>query len=121
MLAAADVNMLILAFLIQVFLQWVVLMIVIPLTQKLAEFSMPPWGEAMWKLAVTALAMTGAATLVGALIPSGLISWAVSTIVLWILLAKWLDVDGLGIWIIMIASVVVNVFLTILILGAMGL
>lgn len=41
----------VLGFLIGTAVSWVSLLIVMPIAQRLAEFSMPPWPEALWKLA----------------------------------------------------------------------
>jgi len=95
--------------LIESFLTWIMLLIVIPISQKLADFSMPSWGEVAWKLAVTSLAMN-AATMPVALLIHPMLSWPVGMIVLWALLAKWLDVDGFGMWIIVGVSFVVRNF-----------
>ena len=98
----------ILVLLISTVLSWILLMIVIPIAQKLADFSMPPWGETMWKLAVVSLAMNGATMLLDPV--HFLLGGAAGIIVLWILLAKWLDVDGFGMWIIMGVMFVIRNF-----------
>jgi len=96
-------------FLIETVLSWIMLLIVIPIAHRFAEFSLPPWNETWWKLGVTAMAMNAVALPLDYLIHP-MLGWAAGMIVLWILLAKWLDVDGFGMWVIIGVSYVIQTF-----------
>jgi hypothetical protein len=87
---------------------WLTLLIVTPLAGRIAQFSFPGWKDALWKLAVVALA-TNAVTAV--LEPvNGTLSWIVSAIVFWVLMVKWFDVDFLGAVVIIVISLLVRMF-----------
>ena len=90
------------------FLTWIMLLIVIPIAQKLASFSLPPWRETWWKLAVVSLAMNGAMLLLDPV--HFTLGWLAGFIVQWILLAKWFDVDGFGLLIILVISLLLRFF-----------
>ena len=81
---------------------WLILLIVVPISQKLADFAFPPWGEALWKLALVALACTAVETGLGPI--HWLLAWVVSAILFWVLMVKWFQIDFFGAVIIVIVS-----------------
>jgi hypothetical protein len=102
----------VLAFLIGTLVSWVMLLIVVPIARKLADFSMPPWPETLWRLAIVAAAVN---LVTIALDPvNAIVSWVAGAIVFFTLMVKWFDVDLFGAVII----VVVSWFARMLILGA---
>jgi len=105
-------------FLVGTFISWVVLLIVVPIAQKLADFSMPPWPEALWKLAVVA----GVINLVALLLDpvNWFLSWIVAAVLFWVLMVKWFDVDFFGATIIVVISWVVRIFLFGLVIAAIA-
>lgn len=78
------------------------LLIVIPIARKIAEFSMPPWPEALWKLAV--VSACGNAVAMGLNPISSFLSWIVGAAVFWTFMVKWFDVDFFGAIVIVIVS-----------------
>ena len=80
-----------LSFVIATAISWVLLLIIIPIAQKVSQFSMPPWGEALWKLAVVAAASNAAA------VAANPLHWFLGTVagavVFFVLMHKWFDVD----------------------------
>ncbi len=99
----------VLGFLILSLFSWVLLLIVVPVAQKLADFSMPPWPETLWKLAVVATAVNLVAI---ALDPvNAIVSWVVGAIVFFFLMVKWFDVDLFGAVIIVFVNWMVRIFL----------
>jgi uncharacterized membrane protein YagU involved in acid resistance len=104
-----------LGFLIGVVITWVILMIVIPIARKLADFSMPPWPETMAYLAVIA-ALVNAVQL-GLGLVNVFAALIVSAIVFFTLLYKWFDIDLWGAIIIVVVSWAVRWFLTMVLLG----
>ncbi len=109
----------VLVFLIGTVITWVSLIIIIPIAQKLAEFSMPPWPETLWKLAVVAAAGNIISVALDPL--HHLLSWAVGFVVFWALMVKWFDVDLFGAVIIVVVSWFLRLVLVGLFLGALGL
>ena len=57
----------------------VVLMIVVPIAGRLAQFSFPGWGTAAWQLAVIALLSNSATAMLDPV--SGYLGWAAGTVV----------------------------------------
>ena len=106
-----------LAFLVGTAISWIGLIIVIPIAQRIAEFSLPPWLETLWKLAVIA----GAGNLVAILLDPVhfFLSWVVGFVVFWWLMVKWFDVDFFGAVIIVVVSWVIRILLMALIMGAL--
>lgn len=96
-------------FLLGTFISWVSLLIVIPIAQKLADFSFPPWCEALWKLAVVAAA-ANLAEILGSL-ASEMIGWIAGAAVFFALMYKWFDVDFFGAIIIVFVSWVLRILL----------
>ena len=99
----------VLLFLIGTAVSWVTLLIVIPVAQKLADFSMPPWSEMLWKLAVVAVAGSVVAAAVTPIHPW--LSWIVGAIVFWVFMVKWFDIDLFAAIVIVVVSWVVRAFL----------
>lgn len=89
-------------FLLGTFISWVSLLIVIPIAQKLADFSFPPWGEALWKLAIVAAA-ANLAEILGSL-ANGMLGLIAGAVVFFALMFKWFDVDFFGAIIIVFVS-----------------
>ncbi|MCL2700578.1 MAG: hypothetical protein FWE88_02665 [Phycisphaerae bacterium] len=96
--------------LIESILTWILLLIVVPIAHRFADFSLLPWSELLWKLGVTALAVN-AAMLPITLYLHWMLSWPIGLIVLWIFLAKWLDVDGFGLKVIIGVTIIVRTFI----------
>lgn len=89
-------------FVIGVVITWVMLMIVIPIARKIADFSMPPWPETMAKLAVVAAGVNLINIALGEV--HGLLATIVSAIVFFTLLHKWFDIGLWGAVIIVVVS-----------------
>ena len=104
-----------LVFVIGTAISWVTLLIVIPIAQKLADFSMPPWPETLWKLAVVAGAYNGVLL---ALTPVNIfLAWIAMAVVFFSLMVKWFDVDFFGAVIIVVVSAVVRFVANMLLAG----
>lgn len=81
---------------------WVSLLVIIPIAQRLADFSMPPWPEALAKLAAVAL---GTNVIAAALDPLHWILGSLAAVVVfWTLMVKWFDVDLFGAAVIVVTS-----------------
>ena len=107
----------VLAILLGTIVSWVTLLIVVPIARKLADFAWPPWPEALWKLAVIALAGN---VITVALDPvNALLSWAVGGVVFWVLMVKWFEIDLFGAIVIVFVSWIVRVVLMVHLLGAL--
>jgi hypothetical protein len=91
-------------------IQWVTLMLVIPISRKLADFSFPPLGEAMLKLAAVSFVVVLIRLLLS-FVPVPYLDWLVSGIAFWILMAKWFDVDMFGAVVIVVVSLVIRLLL----------
>ena len=107
---------LLLMFLIMTLISWVSLLIVIPISQKLADFSMPPWPEALWKLAVVAASGNLLAIVLDPV--NVVLSWIAGFVVLWILMVKWFHADFLGAVVVVLLSWIFRIVL-ILALGSL--
>jgi hypothetical protein len=108
----------VLNFLIGTFLSWVSLLIVVPISQRLAEFSFPPWEEALWKLLVVAAAASLVSTVVGSF--SGFLALIVGGIMFWSLMVKWFDVDMFGAIIIVVITRALNYGLLVAVAGILS-
>ena len=97
-----------LAILIGALGTWITLLIVVPIAGRIASFSFPGWGQAVWKLGVIALATNVLTTTVGAF--NGTLAWIVGMVVFWVLMVKWFDVDFLGAVVIVVVSWLVRIF-----------
>ncbi len=105
-------------FLVGTFVSWVGLLIVIPIAQKLADFSMPEWSERLWKLAIVAAA--GSAISV-ALDPVNVwLSLIAGGIVFWVLMVKWFQIDIFGALIIMLVTTMVKWIFGAILLGILA-
>ncbi|GAH67003.1 unnamed protein product, partial [marine sediment metagenome] len=95
---------------------WVSLLIIVPIARKLADFAFPPWPEALWKLAVIALACNVVAV---ALDPVHFIlSLVAGAVVFFTLMVKWFEIDFFGAIMIVIVSWVVRAALNVALAGA---
>jgi len=97
---------------------WITLLIVVPIAGRIASFSFPGWGTAVWKLGVIALATNVLSTLVGSF--NGTLGWIVAVVVFWVLMVKWFDVDFLGAVVIVVISWLVRIFLVGAIIAALA-
>ena len=99
--------------------EWIILLIVIPIAQRLADFSMPEPVELAWKLAVIVLLKNVVAVGVG--VPAGgFVGNIVAAVVFWVGLWKVFDLDMFGAVIIVVVSFLVQMFIGTLILNAIG-
>ena len=105
-------------FVIASLISWVSLLIIIPIARKVADFSMPPWPETLWKLAVIAAAGNGVAVVLDPL--NTFLSWAVGIFVFFGLLYKLFDVDFFGALVIVVVSWLVRVFLLAALIGVIS-
>ena len=92
-------------------IEWVVLMIVIPIAQRLADFSMPPRVETAWKLLVIVFLKNLVGYGVGIAIAPGLISSIAAGVVFWVGIVKVFQVDFFGAVIIVVVGWVVQWFI----------
>ena len=90
------------AFLAGTFITWVILLIVVPIAQKLADFGMPPWPETLWKLAVVAAAYVAVTVALNPV--HGFVSEIGGAIVFFFLMVKWFQIDFFGAVIIVVVS-----------------
>ncbi len=105
----------VLGFILGTILSWIGLLIVIPIAQKLADFSMPPWPEALWKLAVVAGAGNAVAVALGPI--NAWLSLIVGAVLFFVLMFKWFDIDFFGACVIVVATWVLRSVLMALLLG----
>jgi len=102
-------------FLLLTFVSGVSLLIVIPIAQKLADFSMPPWPETLWKLALVAAGVNAIGL---ALDPVNVfLSWIVGAVAFWTIMVKWFDVDLFGAMVIVVVSWVARIILGQILVG----
>jgi hypothetical protein len=106
------------AFAIGSVISWIVLLIVVPIAQKLADFALPPWPETLWKLAVVVLAANAVAeALVMVHFYLGKIGGCA---VFWIFMVKWFEVDGFGAFVIIGVTMTVRAWLVMLLVVPFG-
>ncbi len=98
-------------------IEWIILLIVIPIAQRLADFSMPEPVEMAWKLAVIVLLKNVVAVGVGA-VAGGFVGNIVAAVVFWVGLWKVFDLDMFGAIIIVVVSFLARVFIIALIIAA---
>lgn len=91
---------------------WVLLLIVIPVSQKIAQFSFPPWGESLWRLAVVALAVNGITMSLGYW--HWLVGLLAGFILFWVLMRRWFDVDFFGAIVIIVVAGAVRWWLAVI-------
>ncbi len=104
-------------FLIGAVLQWVILLVVIPVASKIAGFSFPGIGEAAWKLAVVVLFTHVVAVGMGPLIGFG--ATLLNVIIFWTAMVKWFHVDFFGAIVIIVINFMLSIAIMVLI-GSMG-
>jgi len=85
---------------------WVTLVILIAIGQKLADLSVPPWPETLWKLAVIAIVYNALAAVLEPV--NWLLSIVIGAVVFWTLMVKWFQVDFLGATILVVLSTVIQ-------------
>ncbi|NQU76214.1 MAG: hypothetical protein HQ546_07880 [Planctomycetes bacterium] len=99
-------------------ISWLLLLIIVPIAQRLADFSLPPWPETLWKLAVVASVGNVVAIVLDP------INWFVSliagAIVFFVLMVKWFSVDMFGAIVIIVVSWVLRTWLSSLIMALIG-
>ncbi len=100
----------VIAFLVWTLISWISLLIVIPISRKLADFSMPPWPETLWKLAVVAASGNLLAIVLGPV--HFVLGWIAGVVVFFIFMVKWFHVDLFGAVIIVVVSWVVRIALS---------
>ncbi len=97
---------------------WIVLVAVVAIGQKIADLSVPPWPEGLWKLAVIALVANAITVGIGLLIP--FIGQIVALVAFWWLMHRWFDVTFLGAIVLVVISWIVRAVLMLLVLGALA-
>ena len=97
---------------------WVVLMVVIPIAQRLGDFGTPPFVEMAWKLALVVLATNVASDLTGLVNPW--LGWGVGLVVFWTGMAKVLDLDFFGACMIVLVSWLLRNFLMFYLMSALA-
>ncbi|MDP6045416.1 MAG: hypothetical protein QGH94_02630 [Phycisphaerae bacterium] len=91
--------------LFSILFSWVSLVIVIAVGQNIADLSVPPWPETLWKLAVIAIV----SNLIVVFLPLGpILSALILIVVFWTLMVKWFQVDFLGAIILSAISAVIR-------------
>jgi hypothetical protein len=109
----------VLAIILGTIIGWVVLIVVVPIAEKITrEVSMPPWPEMAWKFAVVALTNNAISVLLSPV--NSFLAWIVAVIVFWVLMVKWFQVSFLAAVVMCVVSFVLNVALRLLVLGALG-
>lgn len=103
------------AFLISVAVDWLALMIVLPVAQRLADFALPGLVERSWKLLAIILA-SSLTTLVVAL-AQPLVGTLAGLAVFWIGMVKVFDVDFFGAVIIVLIRWLLGMFVTAALVG----
>ena len=105
------------AIVVGAILSWILLLIVIPIARRIADFSLPPWPETLWKLAVVAVV---GSTINVVLDPVNTwISLIASFVVFMVFMVKWFDVDFFGAVIIVVVSQFVRYLLYAAIVAAL--
>lgn len=79
------------ALLIEIVTSWVVLVLVVRIGGRMADLTIPPWPESLWKLAVVAAASVGVAY--GLDRVNWFLSMVGAAIVFWTFMVKWFDAD----------------------------
>ena len=98
-------------------ISFVTLVIVVVIAHKWADISVPPWPEAIWKLAAVAAAANVASM---ALDPvNGFLGWVAGVAAFWTLMVKWFDVDLFGAMVIAVATWLVKWFLVLSLIASL--
>ena len=100
-----------LALLIGSAVEWLILCAVVPLAQRLADFSLPPPLEMAWKLFLIVLATNLVSYGVGTGLGVPLLGSIVGLVVFWAGIVKVFEVDLFGAVIIIVVRFFVNMFL----------
>lgn len=98
-------------------ISWVLLLVIVPIAQRLADFSLPPWPETLWKLAVVVVAVN--AVSVALEMVNVWLSYIGGAVVFWVFMVKWFDVDFFGAFIIIAVTVIVRAWLVFLLMEVM--
>ena len=86
---------------------WVLLMVALPVAQLVADIQLPPLGELAWKVGVVVVAQFVAAVVVALLI-SPLLGTLVGIVVFWGVMFKLFDLDVWAMVVIIIVSKVIE-------------
>ncbi len=97
---------------------WVTLLVVVPLAGRVAQFTFPGWKDAVWKLAVVALATNASTEILQPI--NGMVGWIAGMILFWFLMVKWFDVNMLGAVLIIIISFLVRLLIVGALIAAMA-
>ncbi len=109
----------VLAFVLGTVVSFAVLMVAVPIAQKIGDFALPPMGE---RAAMLAAIAAGVNLIDVALRPfSPIVAWVLGVIVFWVLMVKWFQVDFLGAVVIVVITWVVRVVLMGLLLAAFAM
>ena len=98
-------------------IEWVILLFVIPIAQRMADFSMPGPIEMAWKLLVIVLLKNFVAYGVAELAGMGFVGSVVGAIVFWVGMVKVFEVDFFGAVIIMVVSWILQYYIVATLLG----
>ena len=93
-------------WLIGSFILWLLLLLALVITARIADFSLPPVGAFLGKAAIVAAGVTGAA--IGLDAVSGFLSWIVAVALFFGLLIKLFDMDLWGAVAVVIATWVLS-------------
>jgi hypothetical protein len=107
----------IILFIVGTVISWLTLLVVMPVAQKIAQFSLPLWPERLWRLAIVAGATNLASVVLTPL--SEFLAWIVGAIIFWVLLWKWFDLDFFGAVVIAIVSWFVQILITGVVMAAL--
>ena len=99
-----------LALLIGTAAEWLILCAVVPLAQRLADFSLPPPLEMVWKILVIVLLTNLTSYGVGEGLGSPFLGSIVGLVVFWGGMVKVFEVDMFGAIIIVVVRSLVNIF-----------
>ncbi len=100
-----------LALLVGSAVEWLILCVVVPLAQRLADFSLPPPLEMAWKLLIIVLAANLISYGVGAGLGSSFVGNIAALTVFWVGMVKVFEVDAFGAMIIIVVRFIVQMFL----------
>jgi len=102
------------AFLAGTLVTWVILLIVLPLAQKLADFGLPEWPQLLWQVAVVAAIVN--AVSVGLQPVSSVLALLATAIVFWVMMVKWFGVDFFGAVVIVAINMIVRMVIFVLLI-----
>jgi hypothetical protein len=96
----------VLGLLIYLVFNWIVLMVVVVIAQRLADFPLPPWVELAWKLAAILAVTILASFLLDRVSP--ILGWLASAVIFWVGLWKVLELDMFGVVVIWVLNMVLR-------------